>query len=72
MATILHGVSGFTALDLRGRLRQSFDRILAWREGRRERMRILREMSRFEDRDLRDLGLSRFDIEAIASGRFKR
>ena len=72
MATILHGVSGFTALDLRGRLRHGFDRILAWREGRRERMRVLREMSRLEDRDLRDLGLSRFDIEAIASGRFKR
>ena len=72
MATLLHVGSGFASPDLRGRLRQSFDRILAWREGRRERMRILREMSRFEDRDSRDLGLSRFDIEAIASGRFKR
>lgn len=72
MATIIRGVSTPASLHLGLRLREAFDRFTAWRAVRRERSRILGELNRFEDRDLRDLGLSRYDFMAIAEGRFKR
>ncbi len=72
MATITHGVPGAGSLDLGGRLRHAAERFLAWRAQRREQARIITELNKFEDRDLRDLGLSRYDFMAIASGNFKR
>ena len=37
-----------------------------------ERARIRRELDSYSDRELRDLGISRSDIEAVANGRFAR
>ena len=37
-----------------------------------ERARIRRELQGYSDRELQDLGLSRFDIEAVAQGRHRR
>ncbi len=37
-----------------------------------ERARIRRELESYTDRELQDLGISRFDIEAVAQGRHTR
>ena len=37
-----------------------------------EQARIRRELESYTDRQLNDLGLSRFDIEDVARGRFSR
>lgn len=47
-------------------------RFLAWRERRRERARIARELLSYTDRELFDLGISRADIPAILDGTYKR
>jgi len=47
-------------------------RFLAWRERRRERARIARELLSYTDRELFDLGISRADIPAIINGTYRR
>ncbi len=47
-------------------------RLLAWRERRRERARIARELLSYTDRELFDLGISRADIPAILDGTYRR
>ena len=37
-----------------------------------ERARIRRELETYSDRELSDIGITRSDIEAIASGRYSR
>ncbi len=37
-----------------------------------DRARVRRELQSYSDRELQDLGLSRFDIEAVAQGRHSR
>ena len=44
----------------------------AFRETRRERGRIVRELSAYSDRDLAELGLFRHDIHAVAAGTYRR
>ncbi len=47
----------------------------AWagfRATRRERARIVRELSACNDRDLAELGLFRHDIHAVANGTYRR
>ena len=72
MATTFHGVSGLATTSLRARLRYAFDSFLAWRADRRRQAEILRELAKFDDRDLRDLAISRYDFAAIARGDFRR
>jgi uncharacterized protein YjiS (DUF1127 family) len=43
-----------------------------WLESRRLARGVRRDLSAMTDRELRDIGLTRFDIEAIATGRFRR
>jgi uncharacterized protein YjiS (DUF1127 family) len=43
----------------------------AW-AARRKRARELRELYRFSDRELWDVGLTRSDLPAIAEGRYRR
>jgi len=47
-------------------------RFLAWRERRRERARIARELLSYTDRELYDLGISRADIPAVINGTYRR
>lgn len=53
-------------------LRRLLARLFAWRAERREIARTLRELERVDTRDLRDLGITRYDFEAIARGVFTR
>ncbi len=72
MATTFDGISGLASTSLRARLRHGVEAVLAWRAERRRQTQILRELSQFEERDLRDLAISRYDFAAIARGNFRR
>jgi len=72
MATTFHGVSGLATTSLRARLRTAIRSFQAWRAERRRRAEVLRELAKFDDRDLRDLAISRYDFAAIARGNFRR
>ncbi len=49
-----------------------FRRVSMFLKQRRTRARELRELHRFSDRELWDLGLSRSDIHAIENGVYRR
>jgi uncharacterized protein YjiS (DUF1127 family) len=72
MATVIHGVSGIAELNLRDRLRHPLELVSAWLVARRQSARIRRELNLLDERDLRDLGISRYDFDAIAEGRLSR
>jgi len=43
-------------------------RLDTWSESRRGGTAVRRELGEMTDRELRDIGLTRFDIDAVASG----
>ena len=45
-------------------------RLAAWRERRAVQLRIEHELNEHTDRQLAELGLSRSDIHAVATGRY--
>ena len=49
-------------------LRHAWQRLKAWRIERR----AIGDLSRLDDRELRDMGISRFEIEAAARGTLGR
>jgi uncharacterized protein YjiS (DUF1127 family) len=49
-----------------------FGRIGQWINERRRISRIARELNRYSDRDLADMGMTRGDIPAVARGVFPR
>jgi len=44
----------------------------AWRTERQRRLKLVRELSAYSDRDLLELGFSRHDFPAIINGRYRR
>ena len=66
---VLNSAAGLIAADRPVSLKTRF---LAWRERRRERARIARELATYTDRELLDLGISRTDIPAIINGTYRR
>lgn len=70
MAThVMNSAAGLVAADRPASLKSRF---LAWRERRRERARVARELLSYTDRELFDLGISRADIPAILNGTYRR
>jgi uncharacterized protein YjiS (DUF1127 family) len=53
-------------------LRRRLDHFAAAWAVRRKRAREMRDLYRFSDRELWDVGLSRADLPAIARGRYRR
>ncbi len=47
-------------------------RFAAWRRERQRRVELARELSRLDQRDLVDLGISRADFPAIIRGTYRR
>ena len=72
MATTFHGVSGLATPSLRARLRSALESFQSWRAERRRQEAVIRELAQFDDRDLHDLAISRYDFAAIANGTFRR
>ena len=71
--THAHSLASFGTPIGAGGLLHNFGALFAARRGRiEEQARIRRELSRYTDRELGDLGLSRSDIEAVASGDYRR
>jgi uncharacterized protein YjiS (DUF1127 family) len=70
MAThVLNSAADLVSADRPVSLRARF---LAWREKRRQRARMARELMSYTDRELLDLGITRSDIPAIINGTFRR
>jgi uncharacterized protein YjiS (DUF1127 family) len=47
-------------------------RLNTWLESRRGAVSVRRHLGEMSDRELRDIGLTRFDIEDVAKGRFAK
>lgn len=72
MAVAAHSLSPLAGFNPLPSLRAACQRIVArWRAYRR-RNRELAELFAFDERELRDLGLSRCDLMAIEHGSFRR
>ncbi len=68
-----HALASFgTPLAAQGLFRNLGARVAQRRQQLTERARIRRELQSYSDRELQDLGLSRFDIEAVVQGRHRR
>jgi uncharacterized protein YjiS (DUF1127 family) len=69
MATVIHAASGFSRFN-------PFPGLIAWIVARwhahRHRARELRELFALDERELRDLGLSRSDFISIRNGTYRR
>ena len=68
-----HALASFgTPVGTQGVLRSFGALITKHRQQLAERARVRRELQSYTDRELQDLGLSRFDIEAVVQGRHSR
>ena len=76
MATLIHhpgeslhrpGIAG-----LGGYLRERLARFNVYRRERRNQALILGQLAQADDRELRDLGINRYDFDAIAKGTYRR
>jgi uncharacterized protein YjiS (DUF1127 family) len=72
MATIARSNTRSRGQSLADRIRGLTLRFQAYKAEARERNRILRELSTYSDDELGELGLSRYDIPAVAAGTFRR
>ncbi len=74
MATVVHSrpAAGLTRHNPIAILRLVFDRAVAHWQARRRRARELNELFAFDERELRDLGLSRSDFMSIENGTYHR
>jgi uncharacterized protein YjiS (DUF1127 family) len=72
MATVIHTASGLARLNPLPGLIAGFDRLAASWQAHRRRSRELGELFSLDERDLRDLGLSRSDFMAIRHGTYHR
>jgi uncharacterized protein YjiS (DUF1127 family) len=63
------GLTSYNPITL---LRVLLDRGVAHVQARRRRAQELRELFAFDERDLRDLGLSRSDFLSIQNGTYRR
>jgi uncharacterized protein YjiS (DUF1127 family) len=74
MATSIrsHVAPGLTRHNPVAILRLLIDRAVAYWQARRRRARELNELFAFDERELRDLGLSRSDFMSIENGTYRR
>jgi uncharacterized protein YjiS (DUF1127 family) len=63
---------GFAAGSLADRWSDLRQRLAGWRQARRERAQMTRELLSYSDRELDDLAISRSDIPAIVAGTYRR
>jgi uncharacterized protein YjiS (DUF1127 family) len=69
---VLRDAAGFVPESLAQRWATLVRRIADWRERRRRRAQITRELLSYTDRELFDLGITRGDIPAIINGTYRR
>jgi uncharacterized protein YjiS (DUF1127 family) len=54
------------------RMKDLTQKYKAWRTERQRRLKLVRELSAYSDRDLLELGFSRHDFPAIINGTYRR
>ncbi|MBN9508789.1 MAG: DUF1127 domain-containing protein [Alphaproteobacteria bacterium] len=69
---VLHDAAGFAPGSVASRWTKLSRRIADWRERRRRRAQITRELLSYTDRELFDLGITRGDIPAVINGTYRR
>lgn len=69
MATV---IARAPSLGIVLRTLRAIDRIATGLADHRRRAAVLRELAACEERDLRDLGISHYDFQAIANGSYRR
>ena len=72
MATAISGLSNSNGVHLGAKLQALGARFSAYRAHRKDRLRVMDELQLCDYRELRDMGISRYDFAAIANGTFKR
>jgi uncharacterized protein YjiS (DUF1127 family) len=74
MATVIQTrtASGVAQHNPAAILRRAVSRAVAYWQARRRRSRELNELFAFDERQLRDLGLSRSDFVSIENGTYRR
>ena len=72
MATVVRPASGFARFNPLPGLIAGCDRIVARWQAHRRHARELRELYALDERELRDLGLSRSDFICIRDGTYRR
>jgi uncharacterized protein YjiS (DUF1127 family) len=72
MATIARSTPRATGRNLSYRLRSLNLRFQEYRAEAARRSRIMRELSTYSNDELSELGLSRYDIPAVAAGTYRR
>ena len=72
MATVIQGVPALLHPHIRNSFRALGSSVVAWLAERRQRAAIRRRLELLDPRDLRDLGISRYDFDAIARGEVTR
>ena len=72
MATIVRTTPRATGRNLADRLRSLSLRFQSYRAEAARRNRIMRELSTYSNDELSELGLSRYDIPAVAAGTYRR
>ncbi len=72
MATFWHGATDTAAPAASFGILDRVGHVLAWIGERRARIETMRELQRLDERDLRDLSITPYDFNEIASGTFRR
>lgn len=72
MATLTHDTHSISLSHPMAALRQVVSRFQAWRAARANYADAMRSLAQIDARDMRDLGISQYDFEAIARGDYRR
>lgn len=72
MATLTHDTHSISLAHPLAALREMGARFQAWRAARADYADAMHALAQIDGRDLRDLGISQYDFEAIARGNYRR
>jgi uncharacterized protein YjiS (DUF1127 family) len=72
MATLTRNLPTLSLIHPQGAVRTLSARFQAWRARRRVYAETMRDLAQADSRELRDLGIARYDFDAIARGTYRR
>jgi uncharacterized protein YjiS (DUF1127 family) len=72
MATLSHAASNLWFVHPQRTARALSARLRAWHAQRRAYAKTMHDLLQADSRELRDLGISRYDFDAIARGTYRR
>lgn len=72
MATLTHHLSSLPLIHPQYTAHALSTRFLAWRAERRAYAKAMHDLMQADSRELRDLGITPYDFDAIARGTYRR